>query len=277
MKYKHTQAVYRTGAICGKRTHTDDIRVPVFYYVKKEASGQITYLTLRNGEYGFTDLSDATDFPEEVAISVRESLSSRYVFSVHRMMVVSVYHNEDLSIRSDVMAPDITDPILSALKYAVKLFWLKKYNKNPVWATGNVEEWDLCQALTAANFSQQFSKMTLSNMHTIHQICNGVRSDNDSITVGDAKELLFLLAKCVKAIEDTIPMQIITASSEAPPLSDIEIIRNGEYRFTFLSNANDFPEITAIKFANELRGVINLVHDFRKHGIKTFSCSKKPF
>lgn len=70
MKYKHTQAVYRTGAICGKRTHTDDIRVPVFYYVKKEASGQVTYLTLRNGEYGFTDLSDATNFPEEVAIKL---------------------------------------------------------------------------------------------------------------------------------------------------------------------------------------------------------------
>ena len=196
----------------------------------------------------------------ENMISVRESLISRSVPSIRRMMVVSECFNEDLSVRSDVMAPDITDPILSALKYAIKLFWLKKYNKNPVWATGNVEEWDLCQALTAANFSQQFSKMTLSNMHTIHQICNGVRSDNDSITVGDAKDLLFLLAKCVKAIEDAIPMQIITASSEAPPLSDIEIIRNGEYRFTFLSNANDFPEIVAIHFVNELRSTINVVH-----------------
>ncbi len=214
----------------------------------------------------------------ENMISVRECLISHSVPSIRRMMVLLEYYNVDRYVRSNVMAAsDITDPILSALKYAVKLFWLKKYNKNPVWATGNVEEWDLCQALTAANFSQQFSKMTLSNMHTIHQICNGVRSDNDSITVGDAKDLLFLLAKCVKAIEDAIPMQIITASSEAPLLSDIEIIRDGEYRFTFLSNANDFPKIVAIKFANELRDVINLVNDCRKHGIKTFSCSKKPF
>lgn len=100
--------------------------------------------------------------------------------------------------------------IRSVLEYAVKLFWLKKYGKEPVGI--KKDHVDLYQAITDKRFSQYFSKMTISYMHIIRQIGNGVLHSNDSLTLDEAKELLAMLEKCVKAIENAIPMEIITPS-----------------------------------------------------------------
>lgn len=110
--------------------------------------------------------------------------------------------------------------IRSALEYAVKLFWLKKYDK--VWKRG----FELNDALIDKKFTAFFSKMTLSYMHTIRQTCNGVLHDNDSITLDEAKDLLEMLEKCVKAIGEAIPMKILTPSMETvintTPLQEVD-------------------------------------------------------
>ncbi len=96
--------------------------------------------------------------------------------------------------------------IRSALECAVKLFWLKKYDK--VWRRG----FDLNVAINDKKFATSFSRMMLSYMHAIRQTCNAVLHDNDSLTLEEAKDLLEMLDKCVKAIGSAIPMEIIPSS-----------------------------------------------------------------
>ena len=109
--------------------------------------------------------------------------------------------------------------IRSTLEYAVKLFWLKKYDKKPVWVKGYIESFDLHKAISDERFSQHFSKMTLSYMHTIRQTCNGVLHDNDPLTLDEAKDLLVMLEKCVKAIENAIPMEILVS-----PIKELSVM-----------------------------------------------------
>lgn len=101
--------------------------------------------------------------------------------------------------------------IHSTLEYAVKLFWLKKYDKKPIWEKDYIESFDLHKAISDERFSQHFSKMTLSYMHTIRQTCNGVLHDNDPLTLDEAKDMLVMLEKCVKAIENAIFMEILVS------------------------------------------------------------------
>ena len=110
--------------------------------------------------------------------------------------------------------------IRSILEYAVKLFWLKKYDKKPVWVKGYTEVFDLHKAITDERFSRHFSKLILADMHAIRQTCNGVLHDNDALTLDDAKDLLARLEKCVKAVEVAIPMKIIDISAKKPILID---------------------------------------------------------
>ena len=100
--------------------------------------------------------------------------------------------------------------IRSTLEYAIKLFWLKKYDKKPVWVKGPNEVFDLHKAITDERFSQFFNEIVLGDMHIIRKTCNAVIHDGAPLTLEDAKELLMRLEKCVKAIETTIPMEIIT-------------------------------------------------------------------
>ena len=101
--------------------------------------------------------------------------------------------------------------IRSTLEYAVKLFWLKKYDKKPVWVKGYVEAFDLHKAITDERFSQYFNEIVLGDMHIIRKTCNAVIHDGAPLTLEDAKELLVRLEKCVKAIETAIPMEIIAS------------------------------------------------------------------
>lgn len=122
--------------------------------------------------------------------------------------------NENISFVKNIPVEDAdkcSGSIRSALEYAVKLFWLKKYDKKPVWVKGYIECFDLYKAINDERFSKYFSKMTLSNMHTIRQTCNGVLHDNDPLTLDEASDLLDMLEKCIKAIENAIPMQIISS------------------------------------------------------------------
>ncbi len=105
-----------------------------------------------------------------------------------------------------------TGSIRSALEYAVKLFWLKKYDKKPVWVEGDIERFVLHKAISDEKFSQHFSKITLEYMRIIRQTGNGVLHHNDPLTLDETKDLLAMLEKCVKAIENAIPMEIITPS-----------------------------------------------------------------
>ncbi len=123
--------------------------------------------------------------------------------------------------------------IRSALECAVKLFWLKKYARSPVWVKGEKESFDLYEATTDRRFSECFSKLELSDMHAIRQTCNDVLHGTASLTLDEAKELLYRLEKCVKAIERAIPMQILPsiAKADAPiPAgdSDGDIGHSGE-------------------------------------------------
>lgn len=122
--------------------------------------------------------------------------------------------NENISFVKNIPIEDAVKcvgSIRSAFEYAVKLFWLKKYNKKPVWVKSDTECFDLHKAITDERFSQYFSKMTLSYMHIIRQTCNGVLHDNDPLTFYEAKDLLVMLEKCIKAIGEAIPMEILAA------------------------------------------------------------------
>lgn len=123
--------------------------------------------------------------------------------------------NENINFVKNIPIEDANKcvgSIRSAFEYAVKLFYLKKYNKKPVWVKGDVECFDLHKALTDERFSRNFSKMTLSYMHIIRQTCNGVLHDNEPLTFDDAKDLLIMLEKCIKAIGTVISMDIIAPS-----------------------------------------------------------------
>lgn len=78
--------------------------------------------------------------------------------------------------------------IRSALEYAVKLFWLKKYDKKPVWVKGYIESFDLHKAVIDEKFSQYFNEIILGDMHIIRKTCNSVMHENAPLTLEDAKE-----------------------------------------------------------------------------------------
>ncbi len=68
MKFKNTQRVYKTGSLSGLASSNDNIKIQVFYYVKKEQNGKYSYLYFSNGNYEFTSLSNATPLSKNEAI-----------------------------------------------------------------------------------------------------------------------------------------------------------------------------------------------------------------
>ena len=89
--------------------------------------------------------------------------------------------------------------IRSALECAVKLFWLKKYDK--VWKRG----FDLNDAINDKKFATSFSRMMLSYMHTIRQTCNAVLHDNDSLTLKKQKICLKCWTNALKQLARRSP------------------------------------------------------------------------
>ncbi len=112
--------------------------------------------------------------------------------------------------------------IRSALENAVKLFWLKKYENVPVWIKGDHESFDLYEAISDPKFSKCFDKITISYMHTIRTRCNQVLHGGSPLTVNETTELLSMLDKCIRSIEQAIPLTFLsplpskTTPHEAP-------------------------------------------------------------
>ncbi len=102
----------------------------------------------------------------------------------------------------------------SALENAVKLFWLRKYGKVPVWVKNDREGFDLFEAISDPRFSKCFDKITISYMHTIRTRCNEVLHGGTPLTVNETSELLSMLNKCIRSIEIAIPLTFL---SPLPP------------------------------------------------------------
>ena len=137
--------------------------------------------------------------------------------------------------------------IRSTLEYAVKLFWLKKYDKKPVWVKGYIEAFDLHNAINDKRFAQYFNEIVLGDMHIIRKTCNAVVHVGASLTLEDAKELLIRLEKCVKAIESAIPMKIITLSLDDTNMEDIKQIDAIESKSSINFSANQNKKLHDFK------------------------------
>lgn len=135
-------------------------------------------------------------------------------------------------------ADKCANSILSTLEYAVKLFWLKKYDKKPVWTKDYIECFDLHKAMIDKRFAQYFNEIALGDMHIIRKTCNAVMHDGASLTLEYAKELLIRLEKCVKSIESAIHMEITTLSLEDTKMEDIKQIDAIESKSSIIFFAN---------------------------------------
>ena len=103
--------------------------------------------------------------------------------------------------------------IRSALENAVKLFWLKKYEKVPVWVKDDREGFDLFEAICDPRFSKCFDKVTISYMHTIRTRCNEALHGGTPLTVNETTQLLSLLDNCIRSIEQEIPLTFLSSFS----------------------------------------------------------------
>ena len=102
--------------------------------------------------------------------------------------------------------------IRTALEAAVKLLWLKKYNKEPIWVINGKEGFNLYEAVKDSRFSSLFNEIIISDIHVIRRMCNDVLHAKAPFTVGVAQELLARLEKCVEAIQSVIEIDVITKS-----------------------------------------------------------------
>ena len=103
--------------------------------------------------------------------------------------------------------------IRTALEASVKLLWLKKYGKEPVWVTNGKERFNLNEAVKDSRFSSLFNEIIISDIHVIRKMCNAVLHAKEPFTVGVAQELLGRLEKCVEAIQAVIEIDVITKSN----------------------------------------------------------------
>ena len=81
--------------------------------------------------------------------------------------------------------------IRSSLEFAVKLFWLEKLGKIPVWINSNGrEDFNLNESIKDSRFSSHFERWTITYMHLIRQDCNDIIHGQKELTIGTAKELI---------------------------------------------------------------------------------------
>ena len=110
--------------------------------------------------------------------------------------------------------------IRATLEFAVKLFWLKKYDKEPVWVVNDKEAFNLHNAIKDEKFSKCFNDFLISDMHAIRQTCNDILHNGKELTMDTAKELSERLEKCIQAIEETLELRIITSKNHTKELSN---------------------------------------------------------
>ena len=99
-------------------------------------------------------------------------------------------------------------PILEA---CVKLFWLIKYDKDPVWINSRgKEEFILHEAIKDERFSKYFSPLLISDMHTIRSLGNNnTHNTATNLTASEVNELFDRLKKIITEIEKILGFPII--------------------------------------------------------------------
>lgn len=104
--------------------------------------------------------------------------------------------------------------IRATLETAVKLFWLKKLDKEPVWIVNDKEGFNLHEAIKDKRFSSCFNDFLISDMHEIRKICNSILHDSAELTMGTATEISVRLEKCIQAIETELELTIISSKDK---------------------------------------------------------------
>ena len=104
--------------------------------------------------------------------------------------------------------------IRATLETAVKLFWLKKLGKEPVWIVNGKEGFNLHEAIKDKRFSSCFNDFLVSDMHEIRKICNSILHDSAELTMGIATEISVRLEKCIQAIETELELTIISSKDK---------------------------------------------------------------
>lgn len=104
----------------------------------------------------------------------------------------------------------------SALEAAVKIVWLKKYDKEPVWVFCNKEGFNLFEAIKDQRFDSLFDDIAISDMHVIRVIGNKElhpELDRKASTVAFVKKLINRFEECVETIQDVIGVDIMEKPS----------------------------------------------------------------
>lgn len=129
--------------------------------------------------------------------------------------------NENYSAAKKILSneiPGYAGVFRTALESAVKLFWLKKYGKVPVWVDHGREQFNLNDAINDIKFSSCFNQIFMTDINLIRKMCNKALhpsgADNAAvITVSDAQELFVRLEKCLREISRVINVQIIAPNA----------------------------------------------------------------
>ena len=112
------------------------------------------------------------------------------------------------------------------LENALKLFWLKKYEKEPIWIGNGKEEFNLYNAINDINFSKEFNNFVISDMNIIRKKCNAVIHNGDTFTIGDSVEYMSRLEKCIEAIQAALALDVISSGTSKEDV-DSKIEKNG--------------------------------------------------
>lgn len=138
-----------------------------------------------------------------------------------------IKENYKAAKNSSIKEPQVcAGAIRTALEAAVKLLWLKKYNKEPIWVINGKEEFNLYEAVKDSRFSSLFNEIIISDIHVIRRMCNDVLHAKAPFTVGVAQELLARLEKCVEAIQSVIEIDVITKSDVSTQNINIDMSKN---------------------------------------------------
>ena len=138
-----------------------------------------------------------------------------------------IKENYKAAKNSSIKDPQVcAGAIRTALEAAVKLLWLKKYNKEPIWVINGKEGFNLYEAVKDSRFSSLFNEIIISDIHVIRRMCNDVLHAKAPFTVGVAQELLARLEKCVEAIQSVIEIDVITKSDVSTQNINIDMSKN---------------------------------------------------
>lgn len=104
--------------------------------------------------------------------------------------------------------------IRTALESAVRILWLKKYDKEPVWIINGQETFNLYEATNDSRIYSLFNSIRNSDIKTIRTCGNKAGAHPGKIyTADDVKDLLHRLEKIVEEIENIIGVDIIEKPS----------------------------------------------------------------